>query len=215
MSNAPVPPLLPVYKRTPSASSAARALSSTTRRPPLARLHQRHRGHGSATPTRIWSRRSRRRPRSSGTAPTCTASSRRSSWPTRLVRAVVRRPRVLLQLGRRGERGRAQARAPLPRSSAERRSHRIDRLRGRLPRPHARRRLGHRPAEVPRRLRSAARRASIASRSTTGRVEAAIGDRTTARDHRRADPGRGRHPPCRRRLPRRTARSCATSTARC
>ena len=65
-------------------------------------------------------------------------------------------PRVLLQLGRRGERGRAEAGAPLPdRRARAGRAHRDRRLREQLPRPHHGRAQRHRPAEVPRGLRAA------------------------------------------------------------
>ena len=67
----------------------------------------------SATPTRRRSRRSRARRRRSGTSRTCSGRSPAWRWPSGCSRAVRDgRRRVLLQLGRRGERGRDQARPP-------------------------------------------------------------------------------------------------------
>ena len=74
--------------------------------------------------------------------------------------AVRRRAGVLLQLGRRGERGGAQGRAQGDRPHADRRA------RGRLPRPDARRALRHRPAGEVGGLR-AARPRGLASRGRT------------------------------------------------
>ena len=71
-------------------------------------------------------------------------------------RALLRRPGVLLQLGRGGQRGRAQARrASTPRSTAGHRPLRGHRHRQLVPRAHAGHRQRHRPAEVPARLRAA------------------------------------------------------------
>ena len=79
-------------------------------------------------------------------------------------RALRRRAGVLLQLGRRGERGGAQDRAQGDRPHADRRA------RGRLPRPHARRALGHRPAGEVGGLRPArARRLASRGRTTSSR----------------------------------------------
>ena len=81
-----MPPSLPSCRSTSalrSASSAARALScSIATADAISTSAAGSRSRSSATPTRIWWRPSRRRPRSSGTARTSTASSTRSSWPS-------------------------------------------------------------------------------------------------------------------------------------
>ena len=79
----------------------------------------------------------------------------------------VRRARVLLQLGRRGERGGAEARAPLCARPLRSRQGARDVDAQRVPRPHAVHRHRRRPGEVLERIRTVARAASRTSRTTT------------------------------------------------
>ena len=104
-------------------------------------------------------------------------AARRGAVPAR-----VRGPRVLLQLRDRGQRGRAQAGAPLSdRHARPARAHRDRRVRQQLSRPHAGRAQRHRPAEVPRRLRPAGRRRSrFMPFGDVAAARAAITDRTAA-----------------------------------
>ena len=86
------------------------------------------------------------------------------------LRAVRRRAGVLLQLGRRGDRGGDQVRAQGDRQARDRRA------RGLVPRPDARRALGDRPAREARGVR-AARPRRLASRelNDVASLEAAVG----------------------------------------
>ena len=132
-----------------------------------------------------------------------------------------RRPGVLRQLGRRGQRVRDQARPPL--RPGERRPRALPRaLRVRLvPRPHAHHARRHRPAAEAGDVPAAARRAS--ARSAFGDLDALRGGdgRAGVRGDARADPGRGRREPGAARLPRggaravRRARGAARSSTRC
>ena len=145
------------------------------------------------------------------------------------LRPLRRRAGVLLQLGRRGGRGGAQVGAQGDRA------HEVVTLEGSLPRPHARRALGHRPAREARRRsgRSSPARASRRPRrspSTSARDTAAIllepvqgeggvhplapetlarGARARGRARRAADPRRGAD----RRRPQRRVLRLAAPTA--
>ena len=119
--------------------------------------------------------------------------------------------------GRRGGRGRAQAR-PVRHQAVER-----DRVPRRLPRPDDGRRQPDRvEGQVPRALRPAAARRlprAVRQRGPRGaraaRVQAPDAGRRVRRRHRRADPGRGRLRRPRGRLPGRACASCATATGSC
>ena len=78
-----------------------------------------------------------------------------------------RRPRVLRQLGRRGQRVRDQARAPLRPGARRARALPRDQRVRLVPRPHAHDARGDRPAAEAGDVPAAARRASARSRSTT------------------------------------------------
>ena len=105
-----------------------------------------------------------------------------------LSRPLRRRAGVLLQLGRRGGRGRAQVRAQGDGQDRPRRA------RGLVPRPHVRRALRHRPAcrSAPRSSRCSP--ASASRRSNDSRSLAAAVSDLTGRDPARAGAGRGRCP---------------------
>ena len=84
--------------------------------------------------------------------------------------AVRRRAGVLLQLRRRGERGRDQVRAQGDRQAGR------DRARGLVPRPHARRALRHRPAREARGVRAAVPGARFARPNDIASLHAAAAD---------------------------------------
>ena len=129
-------------------------------------------------------------------------------------RALVRRPRVLLQLGRGGQRGRPQGRPQVRQGTAGHRPLRGHRHPQLVPRPHAGHRERHRPAEVPARLRAA--HAGLQARAVQRPARDGARDRQPHGGHPgRADPGRGRRLRPRRRLPARACASSATSPAPC
>ena len=167
----------------------------------------------SATAIRIWSRRCRRRRKSSGTCPTCSEPGRRDAGRPAL-RAELRGLRVLLQFRRRGDGMRDQDGAPVSRRQGAARALSHHHLRGRVPWPHAGDARGRRPGEISRRLRSAGRRLrSGSARRSRGGEE---GDRSGNRRHPdRADAGRGRRARGAASVLPGVARSCATSTACC
>ena len=134
-------------------------------------------------------------------------------------RGDLRRHRVLLQFGRRGDGTRHQdgAQVLVGPGRGGGRGGRVASphgdLRGQLPRPDDRHHLGRRQQEAHRGLRAAARRLRYRPRGSGGgarRDRAADGG-----DHHRAGAGRGRHPPG---ALRASARACArwpTSTGCC
>ena len=116
----------------------------------------------------------------------------------------LRRPRVLRQFGRRGQRGGGEDGAPAPVGRRPSRALSHAHLRGRLPRPDARDDRRRRPGQISRRLRPQGRRLrpDSADRPRGGRGRDRAGNRL---HHDRADPGRGRG----------AARSAAHSCAAC
>ncbi len=135
------------------------------------------------------------------------------------VRPVGNGPRLFLQLGRGSQRGDAQAgAAPFPRARRDRPLPR-DRVQELLPRPHHGRARRYRTGQVPRRLRSTARRHARRVRRRGRRTR---GDGAGRRGHPRgAGAGRGRRGAGPRRLSsgaprhRRRARCAAARSTRC
>ena len=125
-----------------------------------------------------------------------------------------RRPRVLRQLRRRGERVRDQARPPL--RAGARRARALPRaLRLRLvPRPHAHHARRHRPAAEAGDVPAAA--GGLPPGRVRRRRRARGGDgRARVRGDARADPGRGRRAARARPATSRRCARCATSARRC
>ena len=132
------------------------------RRPRVPRLHLGHRGH-LARP--LPSGRHRRHPRGGGhAAARLQHLPQRAPGPPRQAagRALVRRPRVLLQLGSGGQRGRPQGRAQVRQGAAVHRPLRGHRHPQLVPRPHA----GHRDARPASRSTSTASSRSCPASST-------------------------------------------------
>ena len=117
----------------------------------------------------------------------------------------LRRPRVLRQFGRRGQRGGGEDGAPAPVDRRPSRALSHAHLRGRVPRPYARDDRRRRPGQISRRLRSQGRRLrpDSADRPRGGRGRDRAGNRL---HHDRADPGRGRGAARSARIPARLAR---------
>ena len=74
------------------------------------------------------------------------------------------------------------------------RAHRVRRRRRRVLRPHVRRALGHARPALPRAVCAAPRAGDLRRSAEAGRARGS-GQRPHGGDHRRADSGRGRHPP--------------------
>ena len=181
-----------------------------TRRQGVPRLHRRDRGDR-ARPLAIRGR--RRDPRAGGDAP-----ARLEPLPHPAAdppgqapgRALVRRPRLLLQLGRGGQRGGDQARAEVRQGDARHRPWSTSSpcaARSTAGRSATCRR---RPGEVPPRLRAA--RAGLQARAVQRPARGRARDRQPDRRHPgRADPGRGRR---QRRPTTATCPGCASSATR-
>ena len=111
----------------------------------------------------------------------------------RLIEELVRRHHVLLQLRRRGDRGRHQADPQVSVHERPAQALQDHLLPGGVPRPPAERARRHRQREVPRRLRPAGAR--LQARAAQQHQRRARHDRRRDRRHPgRADPGRRRHP---------------------
>ena len=186
------------------------------RRQALPRLPVGHRRHRrSATPTRSSPRRSPPRPRTLLHVSNFFANPHVDGGGDRDQRAARRGHRpvgqiVLHQLGRRGQRVRAEAgpqvRRPRPPRRRQRASAASTAARSRRSPPPASRPSTSRSCRCP--------RASSTSRGATStRCEAAV-DATVGGRADRAGPGRGRRDPGATRLPRRRSASSATSTGR-
>ena len=201
MDNQAIPTLLPVYARADlvfERGEGAGCITTDGRRLlDFASGHRRHRPR--PRPPASGPAPSRSRPRSSGTSRTCSASPQLERLADRLVARTVRRHRVRLQLGCRGDRGaasrwRGAITAPTAARSATASSP------SRAPSTAAPWRRSRPPA-----AKSWSRASSPCSTASTcvpfgdlrRRSRAAIG--ADRRHPGRADPGRRRHPPGRRR----------------
>ena len=173
-----------------------------TRRQGVSRLHRRHRGDRARA---LPSQGGRDDARAGGhAAPRVEPLLHPAADPARqaALRPLVRRPGLLLQLGRGGQRVRDQARAQVGQGARGQRSRRHHHDAGRLPRPDAGHRHRHRAGEVPPRLRAAPRWLQV--RPVQRSARGGAGHRQPhRRGHGRADPGRGRHQHPGRRLPAR------------
>ena len=183
-------PLLPTYSAGRSAPSSratgsGKALVDDAGRP-LPRLRRRHRRRR-ARPSPSGAARSRARAARSAVARLQPVRHRARPRARRAaLRAVRRRPGLLLQLGNGGERGAA--------TSGTRGGHgpgRRDRAGGQLPRPHDRRARGDGPAREARGVRAAAPGRPLRA-AERRRVAAGRGRSGRRSDPRRADPRRGR-----------------------
>ena len=182
---------------TSTSSAASRSRRSATRTP--------------RSPTRSPTRRAR-----CCTCRTSTATSVQPQVAARARRAARRRrPGVLRQLRRRGQRVRDQAGPPVrPGATAARAVPRGQRVRL-VPRPHPRHARTPPASRRSRRRSSRCPRASARSRSTTSTRSRRRSTTAVARGAARAGAGRGRREPGDARVPRTACAGCATSARRC